>query len=76
MTVDALALAAISRHMAELVTRLLAGETLSRGELMRYGACVGPRFHTPALAALFAKNKAAGPPGKGRFDSGSLAKVR
>jgi hypothetical protein len=45
------------REFAELVTKLLNGEEVKRGDLMGYAARIGPKFHTPTLHLLFSKKR-------------------
>lgn len=41
------------QRLAELVTRLLNGETLRTGEIIRYAALVAPKYYTPKLREIF-----------------------
>lgn len=49
---DELALAAVQRRYAELVTALLDGKALSRGEVLKHAACIGAKYQTPQIAAV------------------------
>ena len=55
--VETLALAAVQRRYADLVTTLMEGKTPSRGDLMGHAACIGAKYQTPAIAAVMQKRK-------------------
>jgi hypothetical protein len=48
-----LAVKVVSVQLAELVMRLVNGESLKKGELKRYAAYVGPAYHSPEFKDWF-----------------------
>jgi len=54
---DEMALSAVQRRYAELVTALLEGRVLSRGEVLKHAACIGHKYHTPQIAAVMRRKE-------------------
>ena len=52
-----IALSVVTSRYAELVTAMLEGKSLSRGEMMRHAAYIPRKYQTQPIAAVMQKKR-------------------